>query len=131
MHVPMDLGTILGGIWDRIWNDFLRNHCFLGVLIFYQFFKRFWNGFWSQLGVVLGRLGRLGRLLGCLGRVLGVSLGRLLGVLGASWLWGWSWDRFWTILGPFWERFGMVFDLSRHRFFINFVKVFFLAKKKL
>ena len=56
-----------------------------------------------------GDLGRLGRLLGCLGCALRVYWGRLLGVLGASWLWGLPWDRFGTIFRTFWERFGMVF----------------------
>ena len=31
MHVPMELESILGRIWGRIWDDFTRNVGFFGV----------------------------------------------------------------------------------------------------
>jgi len=61
--------------------------------------------FGTNLGSAWDVLGNLGGLLGCLGRVLGVSWRRLRGVLGASWLLELSWDRFGNILCPFWDRF--------------------------
>ena len=61
-----------------------------------------------------------------LGRVSGASSGRLGGVLALGAVLGPFLDHFVNILNIFWDHFGMVFDLSRHRFFINFVKVFFL-----
>ena len=37
MHLLMDLGTVKGRIWSRIWVDFSRNVGFVGVLILRKF----------------------------------------------------------------------------------------------
>ena len=89
-----------------------------------KFWIDFGLDFEANLGSSWDVLGRLGSLLACLGRVLGVSWRRLFGGLGASWLLGLSWERFGIVLGAFWKHFGSILEefwislvVSRHHFF--------------
>ena len=92
-----------------------------------KFWIDFGLDFEANLGSSWDVLGRLGSLLACLGRVLGVSWRCLFGGLGASWLLGLPWERLGSILERFWEGFGVVLVLSQHCFFLTFVMNFNLA----
>ena len=79
-----------------------------------KFWIDFGLDFEANLGSSWDVLGRLGSLLACLGRVLGVSWRCLFDGLGASWFLGLPWERLGSILERFWEGFGVVLVLSQH-----------------
>ena len=63
---------------------------------------------WVVLGRLGGLLGASWAHLGAFWSCLGGILARLGGVLGLRTVLGSSWDRFGNVLVPFWDRFGLI-----------------------